>query len=195
MRYWAVFIVLMMLTVGAARAQDGLMDLYTPHMGEGRNQLSQPHRSIGQLSDYLADISVELFSISQTGMKEELLANQKYFTREAFRAYLQFLQNSGYLPVMQELKLTMTGLSESSPLLISKGLHEGAYNWIYSVPVTVILGGNPTLPEKRLPRPEVVTLRLQIGRDGDAPAPEFVVINGFQVGDRQMFGEAQEAAE
>ena len=54
--------------------------------------------------------------------------------------------------------------------------------------------GNPVLSESRLPRPEVVTLRLQIGRAENAPEPEYVLINDFKIGDRQIFDE-EEAAE
>ena len=70
--------------------------------------------------------------------------------------------------------------------MVSKGVLEGTDHWIYNVPITVILGGKRTIPESRLPRPEVITLRIQIGRHADGPEPNFVLIHDFQVGDRDQ---------
>lgn len=178
-----------------AQAQDELLDLYSPYKGEERDALDRPHRSISQIAQYLADISVELFSVSQNNMKQDLLKNQAYFTQPAFRTYLQFLQNSGYLPVMQELKLNMSGLNESAPLLLTKGTSDGAYSWVFSVPLTVILSGNRALPEGRLPQPETIALRFQVSRAADAPEPEYIIITGFKGGERPALTEGQQEAD
>lgn len=175
-----LIVMLVLITPYGAEAQDELEGLYKPHQGENSNSISQPHRGVSELSQYITDRTVEFFSIGQNTMKRDLLAHRDYFSQTAFRSYLQFLQNSGYLPVMQSMKLDMSGLGEGAPLLLDKGVIDGLYRWSFSVPVKVILGGNSSLPISKLPRPEVVNIRMQITRDADGPEPHQVLITDFE---------------
>lgn len=187
MRHFLFFcMVFLVFAPQAVSAQEDLEALYTPHQGENSNNLDQPHRGVSELSGYLSDRMVEFFTIGQSSMKRDLLAHRDYFAQTAFRSYLQFLQNSGYLPVMQSMKLDMSGLGEGAALLLDKGPINGRYSWSFSVPVKVILGGNSTLPMSKLPRPEIVNIRMVLVRDENGPEPHQVIIADFEKDDSNI---------
>ena len=166
------------LSPSFAGAED-LESLYQPYEGENRNELQNPHRSTGELAEWLISTVGQLFTINAATMKQDLLNNQSYFSPSAFKSYLKFLQNSGYLPVMEAQNLNMTGISQTTAQLDRKGVVQGRYSWIYRVPITIILSSALDDPSVVLPKPEDVDLKVQIIRADEAREPHKVVIIGM----------------
>ena len=178
-----LFALFFMMNMPNAQAED-LESLYQPHQGENRADLKNPHRSVDELSEWLISTVGEVFTIHVGTMKQDLLSNQLHFTPAAFKSYLKFLQNSGYLPVMEEKNLNMNGLIQTIPTLDRKGVVKGRYSWIYKVPVTIILSSALDDPSVVLPKPENIELKVQIIRSEKAREPHFVTIIGM-VRDKQ----------
>jgi hypothetical protein len=124
------------------KSGDPLDDLYDPLGGslENSSDIDTPHRAVAQLAKWSADVVIQSLSFSNNtkdGLFEEIRAN---FTKNGWTAYQQFLADEGIL-ALTDKNGVVSCYTLQLPELLAQGVLEGAYKWVYDVPVSLTKNG------------------------------------------------------
>lgn len=176
MKYFLLVCGLLMLNLNSARAADDLNAIYQGYAGDTQTALISPHRGIAELGGWLSNIVADALIFTPGHTADKLNAIRPYFSMQGYKAYTAFLTQMGFAPMIQAQTLSLTSIVNHTPLLIGQGVSVGRYAWAYEMPVVLSL----VTPGKTEPVSHTVTLRVQIGRTNQAPAPNYVLIENWQ---------------
>jgi hypothetical protein len=150
-----------------------------------KTNVSIQHLSGREVGRRLNEIVADVFSFNRGDYAYNTSQVEKYFTPEGYAQYQQFLSNSSFQETLQQQNLQSAAFAEQEPLELSSGVYNGAYKWLFEVPVTISFipkdtqtyRDNPVQPQNRR-----VTLRVQFTRvNNDPQDPEAVKIEIWQI--------------
>jgi hypothetical protein len=174
------FILLLIITFclagNPARAADNLLDMYKPYAADTQVPLTQAHRSLKELSEWLSDkvANTLVFTRGQNAKKLEDL--RPLFTEAGYASYLNFLAAYDLNKDMATESLGLSSVVNTAPTLIGQGSNATRYAWAFELPVVMTIAGT----EGTQAISKNVTLRIQIGRAEGAPAPHNILIENWQ---------------
>ncbi len=168
---------------------------YTSPFGEGTgkaivdveepaNPLAAQHMSAGELGGYLPAAIANSLTFNKDTYKEVVADSKKYFTSEGYNQYVQFLTSSNIEQALIAQDLKMGAFAEEEPLNINHGVFDGAYKWVFEVPVTLSFTPRATeedLTQQAAPVNRRFLLRTQIARVVDPEDPGSVKIELWQI--------------
>jgi hypothetical protein len=159
-----------------ARAADDLLDIYKPYEADTQVPLTQAHRSLTELSEWLSDTvsNALVFTRGQNAKKLETL--RSLFTESGYAAYINFLTAYDLNKDIAEEGLGLSSVVNTAPALIGQGANSTRYAWAFELPVVMTIAGT----EGGQPISKKVTLRIQVGRAEAAPAPHQLLIENWQ---------------
>jgi len=168
-------LILGLLAATPALAQDNkeYLDMYQGYAGDTQTEIQKAHRSVREMEEWVSD-TVANALLFQTGkVNTKLAAMKPLFSETGYKAYLNFLATQPFSANLRAQTLSLSTIVNNTPLLIGQGASGGRYAWAFELPVIMTpSGGTPSEP---------VILRIQIGRAANAPAPDGVVIENWQV--------------
>tara|TARA_B100001778_G_scaffold229117_1_gene190482 strand:+ start:1240 stop:1869 length:630 start_codon:yes stop_codon:yes gene_type:complete len=124
------------------KSGDPLDDLYDPFGGslENSSDIDTPHRAVAQLAKWSADIVVQALSFSNNTKDTLFEEIRSSFTASGWAAYQQFLADEGIARLVSANGV-VSCYTLQLPEVLAQGVLEGAYKWVYDVPVSVTLNG------------------------------------------------------
>jgi len=131
----------------------------------------------------LSNIIAESLSFTQNNFAATTRAMERYFTPSGYAQYKEFLSASGFETALAN-NLQSGAYIEADPLEITRGVHGGAFKWVYEVPVTIsfIARGAETYRDgATTPENRRFTLRAQFTRVKDSADPDAIRIEIWQV--------------
>lgn len=153
-----------------ARANDELMSMYKGYAADTQTALDQPHRSVGELTDWISNIAADALVFTPNHSGDKIKKIRPYFSDNGFASYVDFLTKQGLYQSIQNQTLSLSSIVNTTPLMLGQGASAGRYAWVFEVPVVMTTGTNS----------KEVTLRIQFGRANGAPEPDGIVIENWQ---------------
>lgn len=155
-----------------------------PSIAAHENALAVQNLSVRDLAKTLSDVVAETLSFDKSNFAYNAGAMRKYFTREGYAQYRQFLTSAGFEKSLMEQNMRASAYAEEDPRELSSGLYNGAYKWFFEVPVTIsFTPGNAQDAGESVSQAQNkrMTLRVQWTRVKDAEDPNAVKIEIWQV--------------
>ncbi len=122
-----------------------LMNLYDPLGGtpENSSKIDTPHRSKGQLAQWAADIVVRATTLATTDAQKALQDIRPLFTEAGWQSYRGFLRAENITSSLESGRgFRISSFSKQEPELLGQGVaKDGAYKWVYDVPITLDRNG------------------------------------------------------
>lgn len=126
--------------------------------------IDQPHRSDNELKGWIGSAVSESLTLDPRDLNGTYDLVKPYFTASGFKAYKDYLQNSGILKSLQGNDNLMSLFMEQQALLLNAVEVDGVYRWLYQIPVTLsFIPSNSTRAGQNVTNRKV-TLRVQISR-------------------------------
>ncbi len=176
MKTFTLLFALLILFVAPVKAAEDLMAIYQTYQGDSQMALDQPHRGVGELSDWISDVAADALVYVPGKSSEKLAALRPLFSDNGYKAYMDFMTAMGFATAIAGQTLSTSTIVNTAPLLIGQGASAGRYAWAFEVPVVVTMasvGAEPPVSKK-------VTLRIQFGRSAKAGGPHGVLIESWQ---------------
>lgn len=99
--------------------------------------IDQPHRTADEIGAWLTTSVSTALSFDPINFVESQKKISAYFTPEGLASYRAFLETSGYRAQVTGAKESLGNFIEEDPFLLNKGAVDGAYHWLFEVPVMV----------------------------------------------------------
>lgn len=155
-----------------------------PAVAQAENPIAVQNLSSRDLAKTLVDVVAETLSFDKSNFTYNTDAMRKYFTREGYAQYRQFLTSGGFEESLNVQGMRAAAYAEEDPRELSSGLYNGAYKWFFEVPVTIsftpaagqVLGADDSQAQNKR-----MTLRIQWTRVKDPEDPNAVKIEIWQV--------------
>lgn len=144
--------------------------------GSETSALDMPHRSQGEVADFLVHAITEMLSM---GVDPTDKSRKKPWTYEDHLQMLStgldanalaqlggFMEKSNILQILQANNQIMRIIVDDQPLLLNKGAVDGSYRWLYEVPVTLsfLKPGAKSYENAPTDLNQHVIIRMQVGR-------------------------------
>jgi hypothetical protein len=175
-------------------------DFYVGPVDQGGETatLDTPHRSQGEVADFLVHAITEILSM---GVDPTDKSRKKPWTYEDHLQMLSmgldanaladlgsFMEKSNILQTLQANNLLLRVIVDDQPLLLNKGAVDGSYRWLYEMPVTLsfLTPGVKSYENASTRLNQHVIIRMQVGRvpkkknKGD-PGIDEMMIQSFSV--------------
>lgn len=146
--------------------------------------LTIQHLSGREVGMRLTEIVAESLSFNRGDFVYNSGVMEKYFTPTAYAQYTQFLANSAFRQTLEERNLQSGAFVEQEPLELTSGVFNGAYKWLFEVPVTISFipkDAESYRDENLVPINRRILLRAQFTRVDDAKDPDAVRIEIWEV--------------
>ena len=156
-----------------------IADLGSDQMGA--SSFDKPHLSVGEIEQWVNQAVSESMTFDISTYKDNAQEVYKYFTREGFNQYQDYLKNSGIFENLKNGNLKIGVFVDGQPLQLSAQNVGGVYKWLYQVPLTVSF-----LPRRvnDLVGQDIdsrkLNLRIQVTRVKLENEPEAVKIESWQ---------------
>lgn len=147
---------------GAAKAPMGPPAIKP--LPENAIPLGNPHRSTGQITDWVVTAVSESMTFDKNDSAENFAATGGYFSTIGRAQYEKFLKDSRLSNVIESNKYYVRSYVREVPVLLNEGAVNEHYRWLYEVPVMVSYmerGANYT---RASPVNQEMTVTIQIGR-------------------------------
>lgn len=151
---------------------------------EHAGPLTQQHLSEREVADYLNEIIAESLSFTPQNYQATIRTVARHFTPSAYKQYQSYLEKVGFERLLRQGYKSGAFL-ERPPLKLNALVHNGAYKWLFEVPVTVTFlpagantydGGAAAKPQNQR-----FTLRAQFTRVEDRNDPARIQIEIWDV--------------
>lgn len=155
-----------------------------PSIADPENALALQNISTRDLARTLSDVVAETLSFDKSNFAYNTSAMRKYFTREGYAQYRQFLTSAGFEQSLMQQNMRAAAYAEEDPRELSRGLYNGAYKWLFEVPVTISFtpGNGQDIGESASQQQNKrMMLRVQWTRVKDAEDPNAVRIEIWQI--------------
>lgn len=152
--------------------------------GKTPSPIEIQHVSGRELALRLNDIVAESLTFTRANISATTRDVQKYFTPGGYAQYMQFIESTGFQKTLEERDLQSGAYAELEPLELSSGVYNGAYKWLFEVPVTISFVARDTQSyrdQQTGAQNRRFTLRAQFTRVSDPQDPEAVKIEIWQV--------------
>lgn len=149
--------------------------------------LDQPHRSSGDLGDWLSQAMSETLSFNASNYTDNMKLLAKGMSPEALTQYNQWVTSSGILAKLQSDNSQLNGSVEEKPFLVNEGPVEGRYRWLFEVPVLIsfLPKGTTALDKQPSSSDRKLIMTIQIGRVAESQLPDHVMIESWSVQDNK----------
>lgn len=142
------------------------------------------HMTSNELAMKLSDVVANTLSFTKANFTYNSTDAEKYFTTTGYAQYKEFLTKSSFEGALADGTLQSAAYVEQEALLITQGVFNGAYKWLFEVPVTIsFIPINPDTYRNGAIKPENrrILLRAQFSRVADPKDPLAVKIEVWQV--------------
>lgn len=147
---------------------------------EHLDDLSAPHRTAREISEWLGMYVSDLMTFKANGYQTQIRELEPSFSSDGLSAYMQFLRDESFLKVLENGQHDITTIKQGDPLLLNDGQIGGRYRWLYEIPVMVsYIQSNTTDYENVTPVNRQYTITLQVGRVQNAPNDHNLLIETF----------------
>ncbi len=150
----------------------------------GTADLSIKHMSSQEVSNLLEIILAECLSFNPSDFDQNSRLVQNYFTAQGYEQYKAYLSQSKFGEIVKGQNLQSGAYADRPPLEINSLVQNGAYKWLFEVPVTISFipvraqtynGGATTAQNQRF------TLRVQFTRVNEPANPGKIRIEIWQI--------------
>lgn len=134
---------------------------------EDTGDLSKPHRTNVQVSEWLTRALAEVLTIDPdpTLLKVHFGRLKTGMSTYAIQQFRAFLTEHTVLDALSENKMVLKGVVNEQPLLLNEGVVEGRYRWLYQVDTTLTFMPKGTTS---MDNPDIAhqafTFVIQVGR-------------------------------
>lgn len=150
--------------------------------GDNASLTIQNHSS-PEVAQMLLDMIAESLSFTGATYDRNIAAVEPYFTPSGYRQYKEFLAGSGFAQTLSQQNLQAGAYIQGAPLEINRGAYNGAFKWVFEVPVTISFvptqfntyRGDTVRAQNRK-----IVLRVQLTRVADPRNPDAVRIEIWQ---------------
>ena len=104
---------------------------------KARRSLAEAHLSDTELKTWLTTIISEALTIANKDYYNAMFQLDQYFTDEGFKQYETYLENAKIPAFVQEGAYSVNVVVEEPPISLNSGSIDGAYRWLYQVPITL----------------------------------------------------------
>lgn len=150
---------------------------------EGQD-LSRQHLSAAEIGRSLPGGIADVLTFNKDNYKETVERARFYFTPNGYNQYLQFLNTAGIEQMLIAQNLQAGAYAEQDPLVLTHGVFDNAYKWVYEVPVTISFTRNDAQGYDAgdiIPQNRRFLLRAQLARVYDPQYPGIVRMEIWQV--------------
>jgi len=116
-------------------------DRYFATTADGRimqlQPLDQPNLDTPALLSWVATSASETMTFSYLNYQKEMQSASKNFTKAGWESFTTALQKSHILDSVQAMQQIVTAQPRSAPILIQKGVFNGRFRWILTMPLLV----------------------------------------------------------
>ncbi len=99
--------------------------------------IDQPHRTADEIGAWLTTSVSTALSFDRANFVESQKKISLYFTPEGLASYRAFLEASGYRARITDAGESLGNFIQENPFLLNKGAVDGAYHWLFEVPVMI----------------------------------------------------------
>lgn len=99
--------------------------------------IDQPNQSDASVLSWAATAAVAAFSYNFVNYRSEIQASSGYFTPDGWDQFVTALQQSNNLEAVKAKKLVVSAVATGAPVILQKGLLNGAYSWRIQLPIKV----------------------------------------------------------
>lgn len=151
--------------------------------GTTENELEKTLISSREIAVVLNDIIAETLNFNKENYSPNTRAVKSYFTEYGYKQYQEFLESTGFNGVFISTDLQSGAYLEQPPLEVSSGVYNGAYKWLFEVPITLnffpknLKPGDENTTSSMSRR---MTLRVQFTRVKDPIDPSAIKIEIWQ---------------
>ena len=166
------------------KSQAGLMKMYELEQGAKKSDgLDKPHRNAEQIGEWLTSVVTQALTIDPRAYKTDSFS--PLFTTYAFQEYQTYLTTQKTVEMLNANNMKLTAFAESKPVLVQEGPLDGAYRWLFRVPVMLTyydrvvetLKGN----KKPISQTQRITVNIQVGRVPAKTMSEGMIIERWSV--------------
>jgi hypothetical protein len=146
--------------------------------------LEAQHMTTGELAMKLSDVVAESLSFTKANFVSNSSEAKKYFTETGYGQYQQFLKSASFEEALSSGNLQSAAYAEQEALEVTRGVYNGAYKWLFEVPVTIsfIPSNADTYRDGQIKAENRrVLLRAQFTRVADPADPLAVKIEIWQI--------------
>ncbi|MBA2654840.1 MAG: DotI/IcmL/TraM family protein [Gammaproteobacteria bacterium] len=97
--------------------------------------LTEPNMSDSAVLTYATDAAKSAYSYDFKNYNKQMQMNQQYFTGPGWTAFMNALDKSNNLKVVESKKLVASATTTAKPAIVNKGIKNGVYTWKVVVPV------------------------------------------------------------
>lgn len=167
-----LLIAALLVSVPAFAGSADLLGMYKGYEADSQAALTQPHRGVSELSDWISDSAADALQFAPGKAAAKLVSIKPNFTEAGYQSYMAFLNGMGLTFSLQNQSLKLTSLVTAAPVLIGQGASGGRYVWVYELPVIMTIGGQTAVNKE-------ATIRIQIGRAASATNDAQVLIESW----------------
>lgn len=143
--------------------------------------LEQPHRAPAAIGEWLVSAVSESMSFSPETYQADLTKTADMFDETGRAEYMKFLTDSSIMKVLESKKFHVTGFAQEMPEVVTSGPVNGAYHWLFRVPVMMsYMDRTMTDYKKAEPVSQKVILTIQVGRSLSANNENGVLIERWE---------------
>lgn len=189
MKHVSLYIIALMLCCSwavNAHAQSEtspLDDLYAPYGDSGIiGTLDRPHRHQSQIGDWLEDVVSRALTISVNDIEEQEHLIRQSMDENAWAGYSHFIDTNRVRDIVRTNHVDLKSYVDNNPLLLSEGVVNGRYRWLFEVPVTMTFLQSGLKSYKNVkPVNWYIKLTVQVGRVVPDIAPDDLMLESWQV--------------
>lgn len=142
--------------------------------------IRSPHRASRDIGVWAVTAVSNAMSFPAGSSAGQLKDKQSLFDAKGFDGYAAFVNTSGLLNSPDGETYDIRGFVPQEPVLLNEGELDGAYRWLFELPVMVTYQ-RPGLTEYKDARPLVRSfkIRLQVGRVAEGGGEEGILIESW----------------
>jgi len=167
-----ILIAALLVTTPVYAGSSELLGMYKGYEADSQSALTQPHRSVTELGNWLSDRVADSLQFTPGKSVAKLNAIKPDFSEQGYAAYAAFLNGLGLTFSLQNQSLNLSTIVTAMPVLIGQGASAGRYAWMFELPVVITIGGSTPVTKE-------ATLRLQVGRSAAATNAHGVLIENW----------------
>lgn len=99
--------------------------------------LNEPNQSDSAVLQWANQAAIAAFTYNFVDYRDELQASSGFFTADGWTQFLNALQQSNNLEAVKAKKLIVSAVATRAPIILQKGLLNGAYSWRVQMPILV----------------------------------------------------------
>jgi hypothetical protein len=99
--------------------------------------LDKPHRSVQEIQDWVSEMVADSVTFDDRNFPLVKARVKAFYTKTGFEQYQSYLETSGILTKLKDRSLVLKGFVEGPPQLLNEQNVNGAYRWLFRVPLVV----------------------------------------------------------